>query len=333
MELHLRASTQLPMRSGATRLVGWFWLFQAYGLTGWVRLAEIHGLPIRLGRYHGGASEAERHTLLRAATRIGRDAAAVIPDTMGLELLDHKGAGAGSDLHLKLLQYMDHSTSKVVLGQTTTTDAISGGHAVSKEHELVREDIQRADARAVAAVLERVGRLLVELNHGPREVYPTLRLSAREQFDAETQSKVIERGVRSGLPISINGAREQLGLPKPEDDDDVLVPLEGFGGGGGDEGSPAAAAAQLGVAQARRRAAADPLDAIADSLADEGWERMLDPLIEPLQADVREAPSYTEIRKRLVAAVDRMDDEALRDALARAGFAAAGETLLDEKER
>ncbi len=60
---------------------------------------------------------------------------------------------------------------------------------------------------------------------------------------------------------------------------------------------------------------------------------MLDPLIEPLQGDVREASSYTELRRRLVAAVDRMDDEALRDALTRAGFAAAGETLLDEKEK
>ena len=336
VELHLRASTQLPMRSGATRLVGWFWLFQAYGLTGWVRLAEIHGLPIRLGRYHGGASEADRHTLLRAASRIGRDAAAVIPDTMSLDLLDHKGAGTGSDLHLKLLQYMDHSTSKVVLGQTTTTDAISGGHAVSKEHELVREDIQRADARAVAAVLERVGRLLVELNHGPREVYPTLRLSAREQVDPDKHSLVVQRGVRFGAAISESDVLQQLGLPKAHDDADKLVPLEGFGGGDGggdDEGAPAAAAAQLGVAQARRRAAADPLDAIADSLADEGWERLLDPMIEPVLGDARKAPSYTELRKRLVAAVDRMDDEALRDALARAGFAAAGETLLDEKER
>ena len=188
VELHLRASTQLPMRTGATRLVAWFWLFGAYGLMGWIRLAEIHGLPIRLGRYHANASEADRRKLLRAASRIGRDAAAVIPDTMSLELLDHKGAAAGGDLHLKLQQYMDHSTSKVVLGQTTTTDAISGGHAVSREHELVREDIQRADARAVAAALERIGRLLVELNHGPREAYPSLRLSARDQFDTDKQN-------------------------------------------------------------------------------------------------------------------------------------------------
>ena len=252
---------------------------------------------------------------------------------MSLELLDHKGAGAGSDLHLKLQQYMDHSTSKVVLGQTTTTDAISGGHAVSKEHELVREDIQRADARAVAAVLARVGRLLVELNHGPREAYPSLRLSAREQFDTDKQSQVILRGVRMGLRVSNRGSLEQLGLVEAEDDDDVLVPLEGVGGGGEEggegEGSPAAASARPSLAQARP----DPLDAIADSLADEGWERMLDPLIEPVLDDAREAPSYTEMRKRLVAAVDRMDDEALRGALARAGFAAAGETLLDEEDR
>ena len=339
VELHLRATTQLPMRSGATRLVSWFWLFQAYGLTGWVRLAEIHGLPIRLGRYHAGASEADRRKLLRAASNIGRDAAAIVPDTMSLELLDHKGAGAGSDLHLKLQQYMDHSTSKVVLGQTTTTDAISGGHAVSREHELVREDIQRADAREVAAVLARVGRLLVELNHGPREAYPSLRLSAREQFDTDKQSQVILRGVRSGMRVSNKGSLEQLGLVEAEDDDDVLVPLEGVGEGDGEEGgegegSPAAASARPSLAQARPGAARpDPLDAIADSLADEGWERMLDPLIEPVLDDAREAPSYTELRKRLVAAVDRMDDEALRGALARAGFAAAGETLIDEEER
>ena len=292
-----------------------------------------------MGRYHAGGSEADRRKLLRAVSGIGRDAAAIIPDTMSLELLDHKGAGPGSDLHLKLQQYMDHSTSKVVLGQTTTTDAISGGHAVSREHELVREDIQRADAREVAAVLERVGRLLVELNHGPREAYPSLRLSAREQFDTHKQSQVIERAVRSGMRISNRGSLEQLGLVEAEDDDDVLVPLEGVGGGDGEEGgegegSPAAASARPSLAQARPGAARpDPLDAIVDSLADEGWERMLDPLIEPVLDDAREAPSYTELRKRLVAAVDRMDDEALRGALARAGFAAAGETLLDEEDR
>ena len=185
---------------------------------------------------------------------------------------------------------------------------------------------------AVAAALERIGRLLVELNHGPREAYPSLRLSARDQFDTDKQSQVILRAVRSGMRISNRGSLEQLGLVEAEDDDDVLVPLEG-GGGGEDEGAPAAAAAQLAVAQARGRGRADPLDAIADSLADEGWERMLDPMIDPLLGDAREAPSYTELRKRLVAAVDRMDDEALRDALARAGFAAAAETLLDEEDR
>ena len=178
------------------------------------------------------------------------------------------------------------------------------------------------------------GRLLVDLNHGPREAYPTLRLSAREQVDPDKHSLVVQRGVRFGGRISESDVLQQLGLPKAHDDDDVLKPLEGFGGGGGggdDEGSPAAAAAQLGVAQART--AADPLDAIADSLADEGWERLLDPMIEPVLGDAREAPSYAELRKRLVAAVGRMDDEALRDALTRAGFAAAGDTLLDEKER
>ena len=66
-----------------------------------------------------------------------------------------------------MASYFDKQISKVVLGQTGTTDV--GQHVgTANAHEKVREDIEASDAAQLSATLNRdLVRPLVDLNLGP----------------------------------------------------------------------------------------------------------------------------------------------------------------------
>ena len=76
-----RAKSGLPIRGGLARAAGWAYLFKNYDIKGWIAFAEVFGQPLRVGKFHPGATEEERAKLLSAVANIGRDAAAIIPQS------------------------------------------------------------------------------------------------------------------------------------------------------------------------------------------------------------------------------------------------------------
>jgi phage gp29-like protein len=149
-----RLKSGLPARGGLARLAVWSFMLKAFSLKDWMAFLEVYGMPFRVGKYGPGATQAEKDALLRAVRDIAADAAAIIPASMQLEFIESK-SNKGAEAFEKQARYLDEQMSKIVLGQTTTTDAISGGHAVSKEHNEVRHDILRSDARMIAATIQR----------------------------------------------------------------------------------------------------------------------------------------------------------------------------------
>ena len=63
------------------RIVSWMYLFKNYTVKDWVSFCEVYGMPLRIGKYDPGASEADKQELLDAIVRIGSDAAGIIPET------------------------------------------------------------------------------------------------------------------------------------------------------------------------------------------------------------------------------------------------------------
>ena len=172
-----RTKSGLPIRGGLARAAAWAFLFKNFALKDWVVFAEVYGHPLRIGKYGPNASEADKEVLLDAVRNLGTDAAAIVPQSMVIELVS--ASVTGIDLWEKLCNYLDRQVSKAVLGQTATTDAISGGHAVGQEHRQVQEDIERADARQLASTLNRqLVAPLVAFNLGPRPAgaYPRIRI-------------------------------------------------------------------------------------------------------------------------------------------------------------
>ncbi|WP_339863213.1 DUF935 domain-containing protein [Paremcibacter congregatus] len=218
-----KAKSGLPIRGGVARSVAWAWMFKNFGVKDWVVFAEVYGQPIRVGKYGPNANRTEKATLLRAVSQIGTDAAAIIPESMMIEFIKADSTGS-SDLYEKLCNWMDYQMSKAVLGQTTTTDAVSGGHAVSKEHNEVREDIERADSKQLCATLNRfLVKPVVDLNQGPQKKYPKIRLGRGEYTNIPELASALNLLVPLGLRVGMNEVRSKIGLKEPGKDEEILA--------------------------------------------------------------------------------------------------------------
>ncbi len=228
--------TGLPIRGGLARLAVVAYMCKSYALKDWMVFAEVFGMPLRLGKYDTTATTEQKTALLRALTNIGTDAAAMIPDSMTLEIIASSSAAGGDRLFQGLADYLDSQVSKGVLGQTMTADNGSS-QSQANVHNEVRGDIRDDDAIKLAATLHRdLVRPFVDLNWGPpaNDAYPTLRLFKEEPEDLELFGKALTPFVDRGMRVGMSVIRDKFGLEEPAEDEEILKPASGgFGSGGG----------------------------------------------------------------------------------------------------
>ena len=222
----IAAKSGLHLRSGLARVAAWGWMFKAFTLRDWSIFTQTYGQPLRLGKWHQGASEREKDLLFRAVANIAGDCAAIIPDGMKIDFIESKTIGASADLYEKRADWLDRQISKAVLGQTATTDAIAGGHAVGQEHRQVQEDIERADCKALAAILNRdLVRPWMDLEFGPSKAYPRLKIERPEAEDLTALATALEKLVPLGLEVEASEIRDRFHLSEPAKGAKILVPL------------------------------------------------------------------------------------------------------------
>jgi phage gp29-like protein len=221
----IKAKSGLALRGGLARSAAWAWMFKAFTQRDWAIFTQTYGQPLRLGKYQSGANEEDRNTLFRAVANIAGDCAAIIPAGMEIEFVETMSVGSTSELYERRCDWLDKQTSKAVLGQTATTDAVTGGLGSGKEHRQVQEDIERADAKALSAILNRdLVRPWIDLEYGPQRRYPRVKIARPESEDlkalAEAWGPMIDRGVRIGQ----SAVRNRFGMPEPKDGDDLMRP-------------------------------------------------------------------------------------------------------------
>lgn len=219
----IKAKSGIPARSGLARIAAWGWMFKAFTQRDWAIFSQTYGQPLRVGKYGGGTSKEDRDTLFRAVANIAGDCAAIIPQSMEIDFVESKNVGPGSDLYERRSDWLDRQISKAVLGQTATTDAIAGGHAVGREHRQVQEDIERADAKALSAILNRdLIRPWVDLEYGPQKRYPRLVIARPEVEDIGNLADALSKLVPLGLKVQASEVRDRAGFADPEADAEVL---------------------------------------------------------------------------------------------------------------
>lgn len=343
------AKSGLLLRSGLARVAAWGWMFKAFTGRDWAIFTQTYGQPLRLGKWQPGASPEDKDTLFRAVANIAGDCAAIVPATMQIDFVESKSIGASADLYEKRINHIDQQISKAVLGQTATTDAIAGGHAVGQEHRLVQEDIETADAMALAAILNRdLIRPWIDLERGPQKRYPRLRIGRPKSEDLTALANSVDKLVRLGMEIEETEVRTRFGFAAPKPGAKLLTapaapqnPLldpaaapasDPTGGNGSIEGRGAkikggkplpgaTTALQSEGPPAALPASEDPVTLLADRLAADAAPTV-ERMIGQVEAMLSAATSLGEFREMLLAGFPRLDSTSLAAVLAQAMMAA-----------
>ncbi len=211
-----KSKSGLTIRSGLARLASWAWMYKSYTLKDWAIFVQNFGMPIRVGKYGRNASEEEKDVLWRAVADIAGDCAAIVPADMLIEFHEIASKGGTTDMYERRADWMDRQVSKAVLGQTTTTDAVSGGHAVSREHRLVQEDIERSDAIAASSTVNaQIIPNMIAFNFGPQDHYPRVRIGRPDEVPLGEFAEAFAKLAPAGLTAEASYLRERMGIPTP----------------------------------------------------------------------------------------------------------------------
>ena len=297
-------------------------------LKDWMRYAELYGMPMRIGRYGLGAKPDDIAVLRRAVAQLAADAAAILPKDMLIEFQEIANSTGGAELFEKLAEWLDKQISKAVLGQTMTTDDGSS-QSQATVHNDVRLDILKADAKQLAATLNRyLVRLFVDLNYGPQENYPRIVLQVSEPEDLKSLADALAPFIDRGLQVEQSAILDRFGLAAPTAGARLLQPQHAApplptalnteqrctcpGCGGHHQA--------LNQEQKPR----DSLDTLVDEATAE-WVPVMRPLLDPVLQLAEQSQDFDAFRAGLAGLLEQMDDSALIEQLARAAFKARGQ--------
>jgi phage gp29-like protein len=219
-----KVKSGIPIRGGYGRLAAWAYLFKNYSLKDWAAFLDVYGMPIRVGKYHPSATAEERRKLLQAVMGIASDAAAIIPESMLIELLEVKNAGGGTSTPFEqICRFLDEQMSKMILGQTMTTEA-GGSLAQAKVHNQIRIDILEDDADQLAVTINRdLIAHFVTWNFGENAIAPRVEFPVAEPEDIAVMASALAQLVPIGLEVDQAEVRNKLGLSEPDAGATLLV--------------------------------------------------------------------------------------------------------------
>ena len=319
-------------RAGILRVCAWMYIFKNYSLKDWAAFSEVYGMPLRVGKFEPGASQADKDALLDAIRSLGSDAAGIISSATQIEFIEsHKtSGGAGQNIYEALIHFCNTEMSKAILGQTLTSDSggtkASGGggsYALGKVHAEVRQDLIEADCKALSNTFTRqIVRPLVGFNFGWDARVPNFSFLFEAPEDLAMLAGVYKILVAEiGQPVSEEHISERFKVPLPAKGETVVSPPQGA------TGAPLPNMAKLIAKHARSqgdpgRAWQSVLNELKKSaLPDAASE--LEAMLKPVLELVRGASSLEEIGEKIFTLYPKLDTKRFQALLARAMFASA----------
>ncbi len=209
LHVHNGKSDSNLLRNGLARPALMLWFFQQFCLKDWMEYLELFGKPIRLGKFGPDASEEDKQTLLRALREINASMVAAVPKSMDINLI--RDTKATSSNHLQLLDYCNLQISKLILGQTMTTDHGSS-RAQAEVHDRIRASLLQSDATAIEETFNTsLIPLMIQVNFGVQTHLPRLSLTEPTRVKIQDVFNAMDRGIA----IDHYVVRNILGLPHP----------------------------------------------------------------------------------------------------------------------
>ncbi|NBV29368.1 DUF935 family protein [bacterium] len=131
---------------GLSQALYWPHIFKSNGLKFWMSFLERFGSPTAIAKMSPGSMSDPNliHKVQSALEGLAQEGSIITPNTVDIELLQ-ASVGTGVTDYNSLRIAMDDAISKIVIGQTMTTDKGSS-YSQSEIHKSVRDEILEADS-------------------------------------------------------------------------------------------------------------------------------------------------------------------------------------------
>lgn len=222
----------------APRCLYWAF-FKRFGARERMILVELFGKPWRIVTVDA-ESDAGAQDLANAATiadQLGGVSTAQMPRGTKLDVVP-VDPGAG-EIHKEIIAESDKQISKLVLGQTGTTDAMPGALGGGTQAMVMKDEqllIAQGDAHLLSdAIEDYLTDAIIELNFGTQALLhaPRFVLRADSPTDRKADTERMKLALELGLALPVDQAYEMTGFRKPEAGDAVIRMVDMPNGMGG----------------------------------------------------------------------------------------------------
>lgn len=196
------------------------WVIYKRNTTGdWSQFSEVFGMPIQEYTYNTDDEES-RQRAIDDAYNAGSLAVFVHDKDTSLHLVEAGNKTGSADVYERLCERCNNEISKLILGNTLTTESSDKGtQALGTVHKKVEDRVEQADRRYILDVLnydmadifQRMG-----INTaGGQFIYPE-----QKDIDPYTKANILTQ-LRANfqLPVSDEYLYEEFGIEKPADYD------------------------------------------------------------------------------------------------------------------
>lgn len=210
-----------PEREGLARRCLYWSFFKRYSTREWMILLELFGKPWRIITVEEDSevSEESLESAEDAADGLGSAYTARMPQGTKLDVVQ-PGKTAGEVNH-DVIQEADKQISKLVLGQTGTTDGAPAGFN-SNQTDVMKDEqtlILTYDASTLSDVItDGIVNAIIEVNFGREALShaPKFVLRADRPADRQTELTRLKSALDNGLEISVADAYEVSGFAQPD---------------------------------------------------------------------------------------------------------------------
>jgi len=222
-----------PLAKSLSEAQAWIWLMKKLALADWAIFCEIFGMPVRIGKYRPAATTEEKNILRTMLQSVGTNAWAMVSEGTSIEFTESSQRGIAP--YEALLNFCNRETAVGWLGGNLTTEStgVTGGLAAAVVQDAVRDDIRDDDIKNESAT---VGKQLITpmaaFKYPGRDVpLPTFRRVKPETVDRQKEALLLRAAQGAGVQVPKAWAYKRLGIPEPQEGDEVLEPVDAFTAG------------------------------------------------------------------------------------------------------
>lgn len=182
-------------------------ILKRHSWASWDEFEKIFGIPIRIAKYLGG-NEGQKSEMIHWLEEMGSAAIGLFPQGTELEILENSKNDA-FNVYLQKIKRVDEGISKLILGQTMTTESGSS-KSQAEVHERTLQEIIDADERTLLLWLN--DHLMPLLIHYDYPFTLDLKIGVEKIANPKEQIEIDSKLMSGGVALTANYIERVYGV-------------------------------------------------------------------------------------------------------------------------